>query len=199
VSGLDFRRAVAQLGSALEWGSRGRWFESSRPDHWKGRLGSNAVRPPVPLAGHQKKCEATPRSPPQAGSSSRPDQLPGGSRRAGAIAFVHFAKRKRLDALCAFAFSTSRRGRHDPPLFRVVFPASESQGLHKVGTGRGPTYCEGRQGAEALDSCAAGMAAEVRKCLSLARARARWLMEFLISAGRLAKVVGWPRGMKRGS
>ena len=25
-------RAVAQLGSALEWGSRGRWFESSRPD-----------------------------------------------------------------------------------------------------------------------------------------------------------------------
>jgi hypothetical protein len=26
------KRAVAQLGSALEWGSRGRWFESSRPD-----------------------------------------------------------------------------------------------------------------------------------------------------------------------
>jgi hypothetical protein len=24
---------VAQSGSALEWGSRGRWFESSRPDH----------------------------------------------------------------------------------------------------------------------------------------------------------------------
>ena len=23
---------MAQLGSALEWGSRGRWFESSRPD-----------------------------------------------------------------------------------------------------------------------------------------------------------------------
>ena len=28
-------RAVAQLGSALEWGSRGRWFESSRPDSLK--------------------------------------------------------------------------------------------------------------------------------------------------------------------
>ena len=27
-----FRRAVAQLGSALEWGSRGRGFESRRPD-----------------------------------------------------------------------------------------------------------------------------------------------------------------------
>ena len=25
-------RDVAQLGSALDWGSRGRWFESSRPD-----------------------------------------------------------------------------------------------------------------------------------------------------------------------
>ena len=42
--GLDFRinlavkesnsigRDVAQSGSALEWGSRGRWFKSSRPD-----------------------------------------------------------------------------------------------------------------------------------------------------------------------
>lgn len=26
------QRAVAQLGSALEWGSRGRWFESSQPE-----------------------------------------------------------------------------------------------------------------------------------------------------------------------
>ena len=26
-------RSVAQLGSALDWGSRGRWFESSRSDH----------------------------------------------------------------------------------------------------------------------------------------------------------------------
>jgi hypothetical protein len=26
-------RDVAQSGSALEWGSRGRWFKSSRPDH----------------------------------------------------------------------------------------------------------------------------------------------------------------------
>ena len=25
-------RAVAQLGRALEWGSRGRWFESSQPE-----------------------------------------------------------------------------------------------------------------------------------------------------------------------
>ena len=30
---LLWRRAVAQLGSALEWGSRGRGFESRRPDH----------------------------------------------------------------------------------------------------------------------------------------------------------------------
>ncbi len=28
-----FGRGVAQPGSALDWGSRGRWFESSRPDH----------------------------------------------------------------------------------------------------------------------------------------------------------------------
>lgn len=35
---LLWRRAVAQLGSALEWGSRGRWFESSRPDSLKPRL-----------------------------------------------------------------------------------------------------------------------------------------------------------------
>ena len=27
-------RGVAQPGSALEWGSSGRWFESSRPDHF---------------------------------------------------------------------------------------------------------------------------------------------------------------------
>jgi hypothetical protein len=30
-----FERAVAQLGSALEWGSRGRRFESCQPDHFK--------------------------------------------------------------------------------------------------------------------------------------------------------------------
>jgi hypothetical protein len=29
------RRGVAQFGSALAWGARGRWFESSRPDHEK--------------------------------------------------------------------------------------------------------------------------------------------------------------------
>ena len=27
-------RDVAQPGSALDWGSRGRWFKSSRPDYW---------------------------------------------------------------------------------------------------------------------------------------------------------------------
>jgi hypothetical protein len=32
------RRAVAQLGSALEWGSRGRGFESRRPDHVSGKM-----------------------------------------------------------------------------------------------------------------------------------------------------------------
>jgi hypothetical protein len=31
---LLWRRAVAQLGSALEWGSRGRGFESRRPDQF---------------------------------------------------------------------------------------------------------------------------------------------------------------------
>ena len=31
--GMDLGRDVAQLGSALVWGTRGRWFESSRPDH----------------------------------------------------------------------------------------------------------------------------------------------------------------------
>ena len=30
----NFGRDVAQLGSALVWGTRGRWFESSRPDHF---------------------------------------------------------------------------------------------------------------------------------------------------------------------
>ncbi len=29
---LELDRSVAQSGSALEWGSRGRWFESSRSD-----------------------------------------------------------------------------------------------------------------------------------------------------------------------
>lgn len=30
----SFGRGVAQFGSVLEWGSSGRWFESSRPDHY---------------------------------------------------------------------------------------------------------------------------------------------------------------------
>src|SRR5256885_7906587 len=28
-------RGVAQPGSALAWGASGRWFKSSRPDHWR--------------------------------------------------------------------------------------------------------------------------------------------------------------------
>ena len=31
---LGKRRDVAQPGSALAWGARGRWFKSSRPDHF---------------------------------------------------------------------------------------------------------------------------------------------------------------------
>ena len=33
-----FIRGVAQPGSALEWGSRGRWFKSSRPDFFARRF-----------------------------------------------------------------------------------------------------------------------------------------------------------------
>lgn len=29
----NYNRAVAQSGSAFDWGSKGRWFESSRPDY----------------------------------------------------------------------------------------------------------------------------------------------------------------------
>ena len=36
-------RGVAQPGSALEWGSRGRWFESSRPD-FRHKRGANPTR-----------------------------------------------------------------------------------------------------------------------------------------------------------
>jgi hypothetical protein len=31
-------RGVAQFGSALDWGSRGRWFKSSRPDCCKSTI-----------------------------------------------------------------------------------------------------------------------------------------------------------------
>ena len=31
-SQLQFYRDVAQFGSAFDWGSKGRWFESSHPD-----------------------------------------------------------------------------------------------------------------------------------------------------------------------
>jgi hypothetical protein len=45
------RRAVAQLGSALEWGSRGRGFESRRPDHApvKNLILSHLYRGDVPV------------------------------------------------------------------------------------------------------------------------------------------------------
>ena len=33
ISLIDFSRAVAQSGSALAWGARGRKFKSCRPDH----------------------------------------------------------------------------------------------------------------------------------------------------------------------
>ena len=41
---LRARRAVAQSGSALDWGSRGREFESHRPDHF-----SATHEPPAPF------------------------------------------------------------------------------------------------------------------------------------------------------
>ncbi len=50
------KRVVAQLGSALDWGSRGRWFESSPPDQrTRGRTGCFPVRPfsflwPIPAS-----------------------------------------------------------------------------------------------------------------------------------------------------
>jgi hypothetical protein len=40
---LRKHRAVAQLGSALEWGSRGRGFESRRPDIAKRRMGAPRI------------------------------------------------------------------------------------------------------------------------------------------------------------
>src|SRR5262245_44724072 len=36
-------RGVAQPGSALDWGSRGRWFKSSRPDHLLQLLGESTL------------------------------------------------------------------------------------------------------------------------------------------------------------
>ena len=35
-------RDVAQPGSALAWGARGRWFESSRPDNYQSQSGQRA-------------------------------------------------------------------------------------------------------------------------------------------------------------
>ena len=40
-SKMDFRD-VAQPGSALAWGARGRWFESSRPDNYQIQRGQRA-------------------------------------------------------------------------------------------------------------------------------------------------------------
>ena len=36
-SGEAERRGVAQPGSAFVWGTKGRWFKSSRPDQKQGR------------------------------------------------------------------------------------------------------------------------------------------------------------------
>jgi hypothetical protein len=38
-------RAVAQSGSAFDWGTKGRWFESSRPDTQEGILFEKAECP----------------------------------------------------------------------------------------------------------------------------------------------------------
>ena len=38
-------RGVAQPGSALEWGSSGRWFKSSRPDQFSKGFGGFNVKP----------------------------------------------------------------------------------------------------------------------------------------------------------
>ena len=37
-------RGVAQPGSALEWGSRGRWFESSRPDFQRSHVSASWLK-----------------------------------------------------------------------------------------------------------------------------------------------------------
>src|SRR5438309_6108478 len=43
-------RGVAQPGSAPAWGAGGRWFKSSRPDHFS--LTPRATGPPLPTPGH---------------------------------------------------------------------------------------------------------------------------------------------------
>ena len=40
---IGLGRGVAQPGSAPEWGSGGRWFKSSRPDHWQFLIPSVAM------------------------------------------------------------------------------------------------------------------------------------------------------------
>jgi hypothetical protein len=53
------RRGVAQPGSALEWGSSGRWFKSSRPDHFF--YPSPCKHPPVMIgAPHHVKTKNFP-------------------------------------------------------------------------------------------------------------------------------------------
>jgi hypothetical protein len=54
-------RGVAQFGSALDWGSRGRWFKSSRPDFYSSRLygnlqGDHNVVVVALILFHQKGC-----------------------------------------------------------------------------------------------------------------------------------------------
>ena len=55
-------RAVAQLGSALDWGSRGRRFKSCQPDHEKrpvSREKSQATGPFAISTGYYYKCHRT--------------------------------------------------------------------------------------------------------------------------------------------
>ena len=47
-------RSVAQFGSALSWGDRGRWFKSSRSDHIK-TTGYAHTRNPIFLRNRQIK------------------------------------------------------------------------------------------------------------------------------------------------
>jgi hypothetical protein len=42
-------RGVAQTGSALEWGSRGRWFKSNRPDQLKQHVTVNTATYFLPI------------------------------------------------------------------------------------------------------------------------------------------------------
>ena len=49
--------AIGWVGGSLEWGSRGRWFESSRPDHEQPLSGDGTER--LLLSGRPPAWEAT--------------------------------------------------------------------------------------------------------------------------------------------